>query len=425
MKKSITAALSTALVIGAMGTTFASANPFSDVPKNHWAYDAVQQLANEGIIEGYGDGTFVGDKNITRYEMAQMVAKAMAKMETLSTRDQQLVRRLSAEFSDELNNLGARVDNLERNADKVKWTGETRYTYTSERHKNTANKNNNELSIRLEPTAEINENISIKSRLNAYLESSNDTSDEVKLNRLFAEGQWNNLNVKAGKVPTQDNTGVILDNDNDSFPGAVVTYGKDLQVIAGGGRWSSTRDIYSSSLKRYEPVRGFDNTVNYWFSGFGYDNGKLSLGGTYHHLAGDDLKVKSSTGNNPYMDLVGVNAGYKFNKDFSASGSYARNYNANEQNKAGAFQLNYKGATPNDVGSWGLYTAYRYLGNNTSFHNGFEVMNAGQRGYEIGGNYTVFQNTVASLRYFDGVDINRPSDQNNAKAVFGRVQFLF
>ena len=416
MKKSITAALS---------TTFASANPFSDVPKNHWAYDAVQQLANEGIIEGYGDGTFVGDKNITRYEMAQMVAKAMAKTETLSTRDQQLVRRLSAEFSDELNNLGARVDNLERNADKVKWTGETRYTYTSERHKNTANKNNNELSIRLEPTAEINENISIKSRLNAYLESANDTSDEVKLNRLFAEGQWNNLNVKAGKVPTQDNTGVILDNDNDSFPGAVVTYGKDLQVIAGGGRWSSTRDIYSSSLKRYEPVRGFDNTVNYWFSGFGYDNGKLSLGGTYHHLAGDDLKVKSSTGNNPYMDLVGVNAGYKFNKDFSASGSYARNYSANEQNKAGAFQLNYKGATPNDVGSWGLYTAYRYLGNNTSFHNGFEVMNAGQRGYEIGGNYTVFQNTVASLRYFDGVDINRPSDQNNAKAVFGRVQFLF
>jgi putative S-layer y domain protein len=354
-----------------------------------------------------------------------MVAKAMAKTETLSTRDQQLVRRLSAEFSDELNNLGARVDNLERNADKVKWTGETRYTYTSERHKNTANKNNNELSIRLEPTAEINENISIKSRLNAYLESSNDTSDEVKLNRLFAEGQWNNLNVKAGKVPTQDNTGVILDNDNDSFPGAVVTYGKDLQVIAGGGRWSSTRDIYSSSLKRYESVRGFDNTVNYWFSGFGYDNGKLSLGGTYHHIAGDDLKVKSSTGNNPYMDLVGVNAGYKFNKDFSASGSYARNYNANEQNKAGAFQLNYKGATPNDVGSWGLYTAYRYLGNNTSFHNGFEVMNAGQRGYEIGGNYTVFQNTVASLRYFDGVDINRPSDQNNAKAVFGRVQFLF
>ena len=425
MKKSITAALSTALVIGAMGTTFASANPFSDVPKTHWAYDAVQQLANEGIIEGYGDGTFVGDKNITRYEMAQMVAKAMAKMETLSTRDQQLVRRLSAEFSDELNNLGARVDNLERNADKVKWTGETRYTYTSERHKNTANKNNNELSIRLEPTAEINENISIKSRLNAYLESSNDTSDEVKLNRLFAEGQWNNLNVKAGKVPTQDNTGVILDNDNDSFPGAVVTYGKDLQVIAGGGRWSSTRDIYSSSLKRYEPVRGFDNTVNYWFSGFGYDNGKLSLGGTYHHLAGDDLKVKSSTGNNPYMDLVGVDAGYKFDKDFSVSGSYARNYNANEQNKAGAFQLNYKGATPNDVGSWGLYTAYRYLGNNTSFHNGFEVMNAGQRGYEIGGNYTVFQNTVASLRYFDGVDINRPSNQNNAKAVFGRVQFLF
>ena len=56
MKKTLTAALTTALVVGAASTTFAAANPFSDVPMEHWAYDAVAQLADDGIVEGYGDG---------------------------------------------------------------------------------------------------------------------------------------------------------------------------------------------------------------------------------------------------------------------------------------------------------------------------------------------------------------------------------
>ena len=79
MKKSIVSALTTALVLGAASTTFAAANPFEDVPADHWAYDAIAQLAADGVIEGYGDGTYRGDQEITRYEMAQMIARAMAK----------------------------------------------------------------------------------------------------------------------------------------------------------------------------------------------------------------------------------------------------------------------------------------------------------------------------------------------------------
>ena len=75
MKKSVAAALAAAFVMGATGTTFAAANPFSDVPAGHWAYQSVSKLAAQGVIEGYGDGTYRGDRNITRYEMAQMIAK--------------------------------------------------------------------------------------------------------------------------------------------------------------------------------------------------------------------------------------------------------------------------------------------------------------------------------------------------------------
>ena len=77
--RKIFSAMAAAFVVGATSTTFAAANPFSDVPAGHWAYQSVAKLAQQGIIEGYGDNTFRGDRNITRYEMAQMIAKAMAK----------------------------------------------------------------------------------------------------------------------------------------------------------------------------------------------------------------------------------------------------------------------------------------------------------------------------------------------------------
>ena len=145
MKKTLVSALTTALVVGAASTTFAATNPFSDVPADHWAYDAVSQLAADGVIEGYGDTTFRGNQNITRYEMAQMIAKAMAKPD-VSASDKALIDKLAAEFSDELNTLGVRVSNLERNADKVKWNGEARYTYTSTRDKSKADsKSRNDL----------------------------------------------------------------------------------------------------------------------------------------------------------------------------------------------------------------------------------------------------------------------------------------
>ena len=80
MKKTLVSALTSALVVGAASTTFAAANPFADVPADHWAYDAVAQLVQDGIVNGYGaEGTFKGDQNLSRYEMAQIVAKAMAK----------------------------------------------------------------------------------------------------------------------------------------------------------------------------------------------------------------------------------------------------------------------------------------------------------------------------------------------------------
>lgn len=92
------------------------ANPFVDVPLNHWAYDSVQSLAAKGVILGYPDGTFGGTKSLTRYEFAEATAKALAYVEGMdfaAAEDVAILEKLAIEFADELASLGVTVADLE------------------------------------------------------------------------------------------------------------------------------------------------------------------------------------------------------------------------------------------------------------------------------------------------------------------------
>jgi len=113
-----------------------AANPFVDVPMNHWAYDAISQLAAKGIIQGYPDGTYRGNHPMTRYEMSMLVARALATvdMEKASKEDVEMLKKLVVEFKDELQALGVRVDALdervavlEENLGGWKFWGELRF----------------------------------------------------------------------------------------------------------------------------------------------------------------------------------------------------------------------------------------------------------------------------------------------------------
>ncbi|MCX7827823.1 MAG: S-layer homology domain-containing protein [Thermanaerothrix sp.] len=113
MKKSF-AILAAALLVAFAAPAFA-ANPFMDVPMNHWAYDAVSQLASKGVISGYPDGSFKGGQPATRYEMASIVARALAKvdLDKASKQDVEMLKKLVVEFKDELDALGVKVDKLD------------------------------------------------------------------------------------------------------------------------------------------------------------------------------------------------------------------------------------------------------------------------------------------------------------------------
>ncbi len=104
--------------------TFASAEPFSDVPASHWAYEAVESMANKGIIQGFPNGTFKGNTNVTRYQMAMITAQALAyiseKGANIAGDDLDNVEKLSVEFADELSLLGVKVISLEDNMQVLK-----------------------------------------------------------------------------------------------------------------------------------------------------------------------------------------------------------------------------------------------------------------------------------------------------------------
>ena len=400
MKKTLTAALTTALVVGAASTTFAAANPFSDVPADHWAYDAVAQLADDGVIEGYGDGTYRGQNEITRYEMAQMVAKAMAKEDQVNAQQKAMIDRLAAEFSEELNNLGVRVSNLESRIDNVKWEGELQYEYSRTKDDGAPDADtSNTLKFRLEPTATVNDHWKVKARLDADWLLKEDKGDDgkVTLKRAYAAGHYGITDINAGVIPYKSEQSVVFDSE---LSGASVTVGKD-QTLSGtllAGR-SRKIDLVSNVQGvniAWKPTDEFKGVAEYY---------RASVSGDYNNI-------------------WGIGATYNFAKTAALSGGYWKNTTENngDKNKAWNVQLSYRGAEPENMHSFGFYAAYRRLGSMVAFKPNFDATEKDEKGWEVGGDYTFAKNIVGTLKYFNGREISTDTKRNR---FYGSLEYFF
>ena len=113
--KKILALVAVVALVAFAAPAFANVNPFMDVPMNHWAYDAIGQLAARGVLSGYPDGTYKGNQPMTRYEAASAIARALAvvDMTKASKQDVEMLKRLVVEFKDELDALGVKVDQID------------------------------------------------------------------------------------------------------------------------------------------------------------------------------------------------------------------------------------------------------------------------------------------------------------------------
>ena len=411
MKKSLVLAM--AMALGVTASAYA-ANPFSDVPAGHWAYDSINKLAAAGVIEGYGDSTFGGDKLMTRYEMAQIVAKAMAKGAN--------VDKLAAEFADELDNLGVRVANLEKKADNVKISGETKLRYWNY-DGDLSDSDSTALRSRIWVTGQVNDTWTYKGMLENIqsFTHSNTGEETTKFQRAYVNGRIGGVAVQAGRYGFTDFTGGnIYDTRMD---GVQVSYGKDVKLTAGAGKAADAAFATSESVAE-----------DMYYANLGAKLGVVDASVGYYKFTDVTTAVKQGA-EDPDIDIWAVSAALPIAKDLKLGATYLKSNmdEADLDDDGYVISLDYKGAKASQSGSWGLFAKYYDQAAGTYIAHTMEALghkeaqaNAidadGFKGYMVGANYTFAKNIVGAVKYFDLEAKKGDTDQNT---LYAELNFMF
>lgn len=411
MKRSFSLVLALVFVLSTAGTVLA-ANTFVDVPAKHWSYDAISQLAKAGIVDGYNDGTFRGDKTMTRYEMAQIVAKAIVKSDKADIANKALIEKLSAEYSAELNNLGIRMTNVEKKVnslDNLKFNGEIRARY--EWGNNQAeSKNIGRLRYRIYAIAPLNDTWYAKFRLANQINAGVSDSG-AKVDQLFVSGPALGATWDVGRYYLwlgQGFTGV----DASGWDGAKVTLGNQVKLSLGAGKKfgsvaalkndgtiDSAKDgaWYKFADLNYKPSNTFNATSSYLYSATPlYKNWMLG----FKYTGVENVTLKAEYGKNNFANA-----------------------------KAWATRLTYKAYDLNKEGSFDIYAGYKKAENGydpkgLSNQESIDSLKAMDdiKGWDVGVDYTLMKNARFTFWYGPYTTYNGSAERHQ---YVGQVQFYF
>ena len=392
MKKQFAAVFAATALLGV--TSAFAANPFSDVTPDSWAYQAVSQLAAAGIVNGYPDGTFKGQNDITRYEMAQMVAKAMANQDRANAEQQAMINRLADEFSNELNNLGVRVARLEDRVGNVKVTGDARLRYQDAEHA----KSKFDARARVQFNAKVNDRTDAVVRLtsgNFELGNSqnggnsNATIDRAYVNHKFGE----RVSLKAGRFGQTIGGGLAFDG---TFDGAQLNAGND-KIMA--------QAAYGYMVSGEAAGLTKDQNVTNTYLGLKGKVGKHTMVGGFYDRVNQD-----ST--NGYKNIYGFNADANFDKVW-VGGEWLKDSHVDES-QAWTAGLGFGDYNIAKKGSWDVKGQYFNAKANAPIvdttYNHLYTTNA--KGWMASVNYALQNNVGLSANYGfdwktqDGADLN-------------------
>ena len=243
MKKILAVAAVAALTAGVSAY---AANPFSDVSPDDWAYQAVSDLSDQGVVEGYPDGTFKGERNMTRYELAQVIARLMAREDQLNAEQKATLDKLAGEYADELANLGVRVSNLEKKVGNISWFGDARMRWKEKGYNTDGSRKADgwDGRMRINAKAQVNDSTYVRGRFNSSMKFKDSTEANTSMDVLFVHHQFGDkVGMNLGRnFLTLGQTGMYYD---DFFDGAQLFIGDSkLTLEAGYGRMNTWINDY-------------------------------------------------------------------------------------------------------------------------------------------------------------------------------------
>ena len=303
MKKILALAAVAALTAGVSAY---AANPFSDVTPSDWAYQAVVDLSEQGVVEGYPDGTFKGERNITRYEMAQIIARMLAKEDQLNAEQRATLDKLAGEYADELANLGVRVSNLEKKVGNLYWSGDARMRYQN----NATGDDSWNGRMRINVKGQVNDSTYVQGRLTSNMDFKKTGDTSVVFDQLYVNHDLGKAaTVRLGRIPVAfGDQGGWLYGDSYGVDGAEAAFhlGEKVDVTAGYGRFNTSD---------YDSVEDQDA----FYARGKADLNVAKLGVDYIKFTGDK-KANTAAGN----ELLGANLTIPV-QDFRVFGEYWKN----------------------------------------------------------------------------------------------------
>ena len=340
-------------------------------------------MAASGIVNGYPDGTFKGQNDITRYEMAQMIAKAMANQDRANAEQQAMINRLADEFSNELNNLGVRVARLEDRVGNVKVTGDARLRY----QKFTNNQVNFDGRARLQFNAKVNDRTDAVVRLTTdNFEFGNATNEnQVKFDRAYVDHKFGErVSVKAGRFGQMLGAGLAFDGTFDGLQFNASNEKVKFQA-AYGYMMSGDFQNMATNLNPELVVLNLNGKV-----------GKhVDLGGFYTRVNGEDLQVYKVV-----KGLYGFNANVNVNKVW-IGGEWLKASKITEST-AWTAGVGYSNYDITKQGTWGVKAQYFNMKNNALIFDSTwdqPYVGTGFKGWLATANYAL-QNNVGLTAYY-------------------------
>ena len=403
MKKHLAVLAATAV----LGVTSAfAANPFSDVTPQDWAYQAVAQLASQGIVNGYPDGTFKGQHNITRFEMAQMVAKAMARQDRVDAEQNAIINRLANEFSAELNNLGVRVSTLENKVGNFSFTGDARLRYQHSKveneDKSETYKSKFDYRGRVQFAATVNDNTKAEVRLVGEKEFGAAGNPETSLDRVYVQHNFGKYaTATVGRQDLVVGNGLVYD---DAFEGAVATVGKDkLNASVAYGYLQGGSYINEAGKKvEFDKAERKDNSQVTVYQLNTMPTEKLAVKGFYA-----DVHEKGVN------SVYGASVDAKLGSKVWVGGEYAKQETKGAAGEAWTAGLGYGEADMAKAGTWGAKVQYFDLKKAAPVVSNtwnLNDQNQNYRGYLATVDYTVAKNVgLSAYATFD----SKKKDDNN------------